>query len=88
MELARQYCDSQFLSRAIRSLNKAQVHSTVPLPIASALLAQAEGSLKSREKWEKNLRLEWFSWPPGLTLLSCVHVCLNPFKVFVSETIC
>lgn len=66
MELARQYCDSQFLSRAIRSLNKAQVHSTVPLPIASALLAQAEGSLKSREKWGKNLRLEWFSWPPEM----------------------
>ncbi|XP_041022054.1 tetratricopeptide repeat protein SKI3 isoform X4 [Juglans microcarpa x Juglans regia] len=66
MELARQLCGSQFLSFAIKSLTKAQEASLVPLPIVSLLLAQAEGSLGSKEKWERNLRLEWFSWPPEM----------------------
>ncbi|KAF5462290.1 hypothetical protein F2P56_018311 [Juglans regia] len=66
MELARQLCGSQFLSLAIKSLTKAQEASLVPLPIVSLLLAQAEGSLGSKEKWERNLRLEWFSWPPEM----------------------
>lgn len=75
MELARNGSDSQFLSLAIRSLTKAQEASVIPLPIVSALLAQAEGSLGSKEKWKKNLRLEWFTWPPGL--LSVMHgVCV------------
>ncbi|PPR82873.1 hypothetical protein GOBAR_AA37846 [Gossypium barbadense] len=66
MEIARRYHDSQFLSSAIRSLSKAHITSSVPIPIVSALLAQAEGSIGSRKKWERNLRLEWFSWPPGI----------------------
>lgn len=66
MELGRQSCRSQFLLLAIRSLTEAHVNSVIPLPLVSLLLAQAEGSLGSKEKWEKNLRLEWYSWPPGM----------------------
>jgi superkiller protein 3 len=66
MELARKLCDSKFLLLAVKSLTKAQETSVIPLPIVSALLAQAEGSLNSKERWEKNVRLEWFSWPPGM----------------------
>jgi superkiller protein 3 len=66
MELARQSSGSQFLSLAVKSLTKAHKTSLVPLPVVSALLAQAEGSLGSKEKWERNLRLEWCSWPPGM----------------------
>ncbi|XVE56309.1 hypothetical protein DITRI_Ditri03aG0228300 [Diplodiscus trichospermus] len=66
MEIARRCHDSQFLSSAIRSLSKALVSSSIPIPIVSALLAQAEGSLGSRKKWERNLRLEWSSWPPEM----------------------
>lgn len=69
MELARQLRDSKFLLLAVKSLAKAQEASVIPLPIVSALLAQAEGSLDSKEKWEKNLRLEWFSWPPGMVFV-------------------
>jgi len=36
----------------------------ISLPIVSLLLGQAEASIGSIAKWEKNLRLEWFSWPP------------------------
>lgn len=64
MELSRQGDASQFLSLAARSLTKAQEVSLIPLPIVSALLAQVGGSLGSKEKWEKNLRLEWPTWPP------------------------
>lgn len=66
MEIARRCLDSKFLSNAIRSLNKVHVTSSTPLPLVSALLAQAEGSLGSRKKWERNLRLEWVSWPPEM----------------------
>ncbi|KAF5956138.1 hypothetical protein HYC85_008994 [Camellia sinensis] len=66
MELARQLCDSQFVSLAIRCLKKAKETSVVALPIVSVLLGQAEASLGSKVKWEKNLRLEWFSWPPEM----------------------
>ncbi|CAN8240206.1 unnamed protein product [Cochlearia groenlandica] len=66
MELARQFNESQFLSQAVKSLSKVQASSLIPLPIVYALLAQAHGSLGSKEKWEKNLRLEWFSWPPEM----------------------
>lgn len=66
MELSRQGCSSQFLSLAVRSLTKAQEGPLIPLPIVSALLAQAAGSLGSKEKWEKNLRLEWPTWPQGM----------------------
>lgn len=64
MELARQQCDSQYLSHAIKSLMKAQEISLIPLPFVPTLLAQAEASRGSKAKWEKNLCLEWFSWPP------------------------
>ncbi|KAK4424686.1 Tetratricopeptide repeat protein SKI3 [Sesamum alatum] len=64
MELARQKCESQYISRAIRSLMKAKNASPDPLPIISLLLAQAEASLGSKAKWEVNLQDEWFSWPP------------------------
>ena len=66
MELARQQCDSQYLSHAIKSLMKAQEISLIPLPFVPTLLAQAEASRGSKAKWEKNLCLEWFSWPPGM----------------------
>ncbi|KAI3871326.1 hypothetical protein MKW92_033029 [Papaver armeniacum] len=63
MELAKQQSGSQFLSLSVSSLRRAQEVSTIPLPIVSLLLAQAEASLGSRGEWERNLRLEWFSWP-------------------------
>ncbi|KAF8106883.1 hypothetical protein N665_0130s0052 [Sinapis alba] len=66
MEVARQSNDSHFLSLAVTSLNKVQASSLTPLPIVYALLAQAHGSLGSKEKWKKNLRLEWFCWPPEM----------------------
>ncbi|XAR61481.1 hypothetical protein NMG60_11015921 [Bertholletia excelsa] len=66
MELARQLCDPRFISLAIRSLKKAKETSVISLPIVSVLLAQAEASLGSKMKWEQNLRLEWFSWPPEM----------------------
>ncbi|XP_020253519.1 LOW QUALITY PROTEIN: tetratricopeptide repeat protein SKI3-like [Asparagus officinalis] len=66
MELARQRAGSEFLQHAVTSLKKAQETSPFPLPIVSALLAQAEASLGARAKWEKNLRFEWFSWPPEM----------------------
>ncbi|XP_058220446.1 tetratricopeptide repeat protein SKI3 isoform X2 [Rhododendron vialii] len=64
IELARQLFDSQFISLAVRSLKKAKEASVISLPIVSLLLGQAEASIGSTVKWEKNLRLEWFSWPP------------------------
>lgn len=66
MEIARQQSDSDFLSLAIRSLKKAKDSSSIPLPFVSLLLAQAEASLGSESKWEKNLIEEWSSWRPGL----------------------
>lgn len=65
IELARQHCDSKFLSHAIRSLKKAKDATPIPMPFISLLLAQAEASLGSETKWEKNLHVEWSSWPPG-----------------------
>ncbi|KAG6407029.1 hypothetical protein SASPL_130011 [Salvia splendens] len=64
MELARQKCESHYITRAIRSLKKAKDTSADPLPLVSLLLGQAEASLGSKEKWLVNLRDEWFSWPP------------------------
>ncbi|KAG8386967.1 hypothetical protein BUALT_Bualt03G0203700 [Buddleja alternifolia] len=66
MELARQTCESHYITRAIRSLKKAKDTSPGPLPFISLLLAQAEASLGSKAKWEINLRDEFFSWPPGM----------------------
>lgn len=64
MELAKQQCETQYITRAIRSLKNAKYISSDPLPMVSLLLAQAEASLGSKPKWETNLRDEWFSWPP------------------------
>lgn len=64
MKLAKQQCESRFLYLSIRSLKKAREMGDRPLPIASLLLAQAEASLGSMDKWEKHLHDEWFSWPP------------------------
>lgn len=66
MEIARQQSDSDFLSLAIRSLKKAKETSAMPLPFVSLLLAQAEASLGSESKWEKNLMDEWSSWRPEI----------------------
>ncbi|KAJ7967026.1 Tetratricopeptide repeat protein [Quillaja saponaria] len=66
MELARQRPGLHFLSLAQKSIAKAQKNSRIPLPLTSVLMAQAEGSLGSREKWARCLRLEWFTWPPEM----------------------
>ncbi|KAL5225280.1 hypothetical protein ABZP36_011919 [Zizania latifolia] len=66
MDIAWRFAAPQFIPRSASSLRKAQQKSLASLPIVSLLLAQAEGSLGSRTKWEKNIRLEWFSWPPEL----------------------
>lgn len=62
MELVRQHNSPHFLSRAINSLTKVHELSLIPLPFASILLAQAEGNLGSKERWDRNLRLEWYNW--------------------------
>ncbi|KAL2895169.1 Tetratricopeptide repeat protein SKI3 [Bienertia sinuspersici] len=64
MELARKQCDSQYLTMCIRSLKKAQEVSSFHLPFVSLLLAQAEASLGSKLNWDRNLRIEWYSWSP------------------------
>ncbi|VFQ92416.1 unnamed protein product [Cuscuta campestris] len=66
MELARQHCDSKFITIAIKSLNKAKEATPVCMPFISLLLAQAEASLGSETKWEKNVVEEWSSWPPEM----------------------
>ncbi|PKI54726.1 hypothetical protein CRG98_024926 [Punica granatum] len=66
MQLAKWGYGAQFLSDAIRSLQKVRETAIIPLPIVSTLLAQAEGSLGSRDKWEQNLRLEWYTWSPEM----------------------
>ncbi|KAJ6684515.1 TETRATRICOPEPTIDE REPEAT PROTEIN 37 [Salix purpurea] len=66
VRLARQFCSSDYLSLAVNSLTSAHANSVIPLPIVSLLLAQAEGSLGLKQNWEKNLRLEWYSWPPEM----------------------
>lgn len=71
MELAKRQRDPQFISRAASSLRKAQQISAGSLPLVSLLLAQAEASLGSKAKWERNLRLEWSSWPPGNIYFIC-----------------
>lgn len=76
IKLARQFCSSDYLSLAVSSLTSAHANSVIPLPIVSLLLAQAEGSLGSKRNWEKNLRFEWYSWPPGMNCLrSWISFC-------------
>lgn len=83
IELARQLFDSQFISLAIRSLKKAKEASVISLPIVSLLLGQAEASIGSTVKWEKNLRLEWFSWPPGLVSFDPCYIYVNIMQSFL-----
>ncbi|GAB2216176.1 hypothetical protein Droror1_Dr00023945 [Drosera rotundifolia] len=66
MELVRSQ-HPEYLSDAMRSLKKAKDLSLSQFPVISLLLAQAEASFGSKPKWKKNLRDEWFSWPPVLT---------------------
>lgn len=68
MELGRKCNGSSYFSQAAKSLTKVHEYSMFPLPLARLLLAQAEGSLGSKEKWVRNLGFEWHSWPPGLIL--------------------
>lgn len=87
MELAKQLSSSHFLILAVNSLRKAQVISVVPIPIVSIILAQAEGSLGLKENWESDLRFEWFSWPPGLSLelgLSALFIYFLKSKMIIS----
>lgn len=77
MELARQQCNSDYLLLAVGSLKKARDISQSPLPILQLLLAQAEASLGSRAQWEKYLKLEWSSWPPGLALFLLKYSCVE-----------
>ncbi|XP_019423132.1 PREDICTED: tetratricopeptide repeat protein SKI3 [Lupinus angustifolius] len=63
MEIGRQHNDSKFLLQAAKSLTKVHELSLIPLPLVSVLVAQAEGSLGSKEKWDRNLSLEWDTWP-------------------------
>jgi len=72
MELVRQCNGSQFLSQAAKSLTRVRELSLIPLPFVSVLVAQAEGSLGSKERWNKNLHLEWFNWPSGMISTLCV----------------
>lgn len=74
MELVRQCNGPQFLSQAVKSLTKVHELSLIPLPFASVLMAQAEGSLGSKERWERNLRCEWYTWPSGLIYMLCLKI--------------
>ncbi|KAK9147526.1 hypothetical protein Scep_006283 [Stephania cephalantha] len=65
MKLARKQGVSRFLTLAVTSLTEARKNSPTRLPLISALIAVAEASLGARENWEKNLQLEWLSWPAG-----------------------
>uniref|UniRef100_A0A2K2AMU8 Uncharacterized protein n=1 Tax=Populus trichocarpa TaxID=3694 RepID=A0A2K2AMU8_POPTR len=49
--------------QTVLSLTSAHANSVIPLPAVLLLLAQAEGR---SFYWEKNLRLEWYSWPPEM----------------------
>jgi len=66
MELVRHCNGSQFLSQAVKSLTRVHQLSLTPLPFVSVLVAQAEGTLGSKERWNRNLNLEWFNWPSGM----------------------
>ncbi|XP_031487063.1 tetratricopeptide repeat protein SKI3 isoform X2 [Nymphaea colorata] len=63
MEVARKQSDSNFLSLAVKSLSKAREMKVFPLPIVSVMLAQAHASVGAKSNWERDLRLEWYSWP-------------------------
>jgi len=79
MELVRQCNGSQFLSEAVKSLSRVHELSLTPLPFVSVLVAQAEGSLGSKERWNGNLHLEWYNWPSGMisAVCLCAHILYN-----------
>ncbi|KAK7376053.1 hypothetical protein VNO78_34903 [Psophocarpus tetragonolobus] len=84
MELVRQCNDSQFLSRAVKSLAKVLEHTPIRLPFVSVLVAQAEGSLGSKERWNRNLGLEWYNWPSEMRpaeLYFQMHLLARELKV-------
>ncbi|XP_014520682.1 tetratricopeptide repeat protein SKI3 isoform X3 [Vigna radiata var. radiata] len=85
MELVRQCNDSQqFLSQAVKSLTRVHELSLIPLPFVSVLVAQAEGSLGSKERWNRNLHLEWYSWPSEMRpaeLYFQMHLLARELKV-------
>lgn len=67
MELARQSSGSEFLHMTRQSLVRVQNICHSALPMVSLLLAQAEGSIdRKKDKWERNLRLEWSAWPADM----------------------
>jgi superkiller protein 3 len=76
MELARQHSSPHYLSQAINSLTKVCELSLIPLPFASILLAQAEGSLGSKDRWDRNLRLEWYNWSSGLISMLFLEILI------------
>ncbi|CAJ2651089.1 unnamed protein product [Trifolium pratense] len=88
MELVRQHSSPHYLSQAIKSLTKVREFSLIPLPFASILLAQAEGSLGSKEKWDRNLRLEWYNWSSEMRPAEVyfqMHLLARQLKVGLSS---
>ncbi|XP_058778563.1 tetratricopeptide repeat protein SKI3-like isoform X1 [Vicia villosa] len=84
MELVRLHKSPHFLSRAVKSLTKVHELSPIPVPFASILLAQAEGSLGSKERWDRTLRLEWYNWSPEMRpaeLYFQMHLLARELKV-------
>ncbi|XP_068467827.1 tetratricopeptide repeat protein SKI3 isoform X3 [Phaseolus vulgaris] len=84
MELVRHCNGSQFLSQAVKSLTRVHQLSLTPLPFVSVLVAQAEGTLGSKERWNRNLHLEWFNWPSEMRpaeLYFQMHLLARELKV-------
>ncbi|KAI7733146.1 hypothetical protein M8C21_013299, partial [Ambrosia artemisiifolia] len=70
-----------FLLLATGSLKKAKDICGAPLPILQLLLAQAEASLGYKDQWERNLQLEWLTWPPERRpseIFLQMHLLLGP----------
>lgn len=70
MKLAKLGGYTQFSTVGTRSLIRAAQGGPLMLPIAGALLAQAEASKTSSrsrtlQKWEQTLRMAWAGWPAG-----------------------
>ncbi|XP_057450382.1 tetratricopeptide repeat protein SKI3 isoform X2 [Lotus japonicus] len=89
MELVRQCGGPQFLSQAVKSLTKVYELSLAPLPFTSILVAQAEGSLGSKERWDRNLHLEWCTWPSEMRpaeLYFHMHLLARQLKVGLRTT--
>ena len=70
MQLAKLGGYTEFSTLGTRSLIRAVQGGPLMLPIAGALLAQAEASKASNsgrtlQKWEQSLRMAWAGWPAG-----------------------